>query len=154
MNLKHFFYRLIDTSEHSYKSLAEFINTHANREAKTSETILRSKFNPNSTSHYANLEDAHCLLDLAGGWPALAEYAAIRCDRVVVKLPDGGDGDMGLLDSQMKVEVARGIVSEEFMKAFADGRIDDAEWEKIKAAKYKEIASGLAWLKNVDRIRG
>lgn len=151
MKLRHFFYRIIDQSSSTYSDVAEFINL--GREAKTSAQVLTNKFNPNSDSHLPHIEECEAVLDMLGAWPALAELAAARCNRVVFSLPEADVSDVGLLDSWLVSDERRGVVSKKFRKAYEDGRISEKEFLEIEKSIHQEISAVLSFLANVERVK-
>ncbi|HEY0268066.1 MAG TPA: phage regulatory CII family protein, partial [Methyloradius sp.] len=78
---------------------------------------------------------------------------AFTLNHAAVEMPEIPDlSDMGIMDAYMEAAEADAIVVAEFRKAYADGQIDDKEFERIKAAQYEAIGKRLAWLAEIERI--
>lgn len=151
MNLRHLIYKLIKQSAFSYDDLTHYINQ--GREIKTSAQTITNKFNPNSDSHLPNIFEYEQALELMNGWQALADYAASKFNAVVVALPgETVIGDMSLLDSFLNAGVKSGIFDYEFKRAWEDGRIDPAEFARLKQHNLDLIGARLALIAQLELV--
>lgn len=143
MTIRHLTYRLVHNSEKGVPTLAS--------EMGKSHQILNNKLNVNSESHHLTIDEFETIGDFLDVNIEYATYFANKANAVVVQLPDDAPtGDMALLDSFMQCVESGGLIAKEFKKAFADGRIEEHEYEVIKKAMYDSVADQMAFLKMIE----
>lgn len=146
MTIRHLTYRLVHNSEMGVPTLAEAMGK--------SHQILNNKLNVNSDSHLLSIDEFETIGDFLDVNLEYATYFATKANAVVVQLPeDAPTGDMALLDSFMQCVESNGSIAKEFKAAFADGRIDDHEFEAIKKAMYDTVADQMAFLKMIEGVK-
>lgn len=116
------------------------------------EKVFQNKLNPNSETHYLNIDEFEMLTDFADRNLDVAEYFAQKVNAVVVKLPAGQECDMALLDVFMSVMKELGDVSSKFQQAYADGDINQFEYSDICKEIDDVVSRVLAFKEEVRRV--
>ncbi len=117
-----------------------------------SASVLNKKVKQGIESHKPLLTEAVAIQSIARDYRVL-HAMAFTLNHAAVEMPEIPDlSDMGIMDAYMEAAEADAIVVAEFRKAYADGQIDDKEFERIKAAQYEAIGKRLAWLAEIERI--
>ncbi|MGJ8619588.1 MAG: phage regulatory CII family protein [Methylophilaceae bacterium] len=145
MTIRHIVYRCVHDSEKGVPTLAS--------EMGKSYQVLLNKLNVNSESHHLTIDELELIGDFINSNIAFATYFAQKSNAVVVQLPEVEQyGDMNLLDSFMQCVESNGEIARDFKDAYADGRIDDREYQEIKASMYTSIADQIAFLKLIESL--
>ncbi|MDP3088847.1 MAG: hypothetical protein Q8M99_11760 [Methylotenera sp.] len=144
MTIKHLAYRIGHEFTGSVAGLASLMNK--------GEVVLRNKLNPNSESHFLTIQEFETMADFTQRNQDVAEYFSEKAGGVFIKLPTVPDGDMALLDLFMGAMKELGEVSAEFMKAYADGDISNAEYMKISNEIDDVLARLLEFKAAVKRV--
>ncbi len=118
------------------------------------EKVLQNKLNPNSESHFLNIDEFEMLADFTSGNKSVADYFAQKANAAVVCLPDDCvvNGDMSMLDAFMQVTMQDGTFAYEFKQAWDDGRITVAEFERLEKIQFESIGKRLALLAEIKRV--
>lgn len=95
------------------------------------EKVLQNKLNPNMDTHHMNEDDIELMLDLADANRRAAEFFAHKSNCVVIPLIDAESTDMELLDAFLNVVRDLGEFSGEFQRDWADGKIDQREFNRL-----------------------
>lgn len=147
MTIAHVAYRLAHNFNGGVVALASMMGK--------GEKVLASQLNPNTDTHHLSIESLEMMADFTNGNFDVAEYFATKANAVVVQLPNIPDlGDMGLLDGYMNIMRKFGELSARFQSAYADGDIDQREFESIAhevSAVQGELLAWQASIKNVVR---
>ncbi|HSH72364.1 MAG TPA: phage regulatory CII family protein [Methylophilaceae bacterium] len=119
-----------------------------------SANVLNKKVDPKYDTHKPLLVESVRIQAMSGDFRTLhAECAELN--HVAIKLPDIPNlSDMGLLDAYMQATEEIGKVSASFRQAYADGNINDGEYREIKAAMFQAIGKLLAFLAEIERVKG
>ena len=98
------------------------------------QTVLQHKLNPNCSTHGINADEIEQLVDFTGSNMAVAEYFAGKIGAVVVRVSDAhaAVGDIELLDEFLSLVHELGELSGEFQRSWADGRITQKEFTRIR----------------------
>lgn len=144
MTIRHLAYRIA----HSYPGSVNRLAAEMGKGVQ----VLTNKLNPNSETHHLTVDELQMIADFTGRNLEVADFFAQKADAVVVPIPEIEQGDMGLLDAYLAADVERGMISQRFMRAYADGRIDPQEFEEIKIQTFSAIAKQLAWLAEIERV--
>ncbi len=144
MTIKHLAYRFA----HEFKGGAIAL---ANMMGK-GEKVFQNKLNPNSETHFLNIDEFEMLADFADRNLDVAEFFAHKVNAVVVQLPAGQECDMALLDVFMSVMKELGEVSSKFQQAYADGVISQFEYHEICKEVDDVIARLLTFKNEVNRV--
>lgn len=117
------------------------------------DRVMASKLNPNIDTHHLTIEEFSMLADFTNTNVEVAQYFAEKQNAVVVELPAiPAGGDMGLLDNYMDIMKELGELSTEFQKDFADGNINNKEFDCI-AHQVSQVQARLsAFQYSVKRI--
>lgn len=144
MTIRHLAYRIAHDYPGTVIGLAALMGKGAQ--------VFTNKLNPNSETHHLTITELETLADFTNANTAIAEYFAAKAGAVVVPIPEVEQGDMGLLEAYMEAHAEHGEISKEFMRAYADGRIDAREFADIKEQTCHAIAKQLAWLAEIERV--
>lgn len=129
MNLTDAFYQTVHDAPGGCEALAVRLGMSAQ--------ILRNKANPNVTANKPMLDDADRIMTLTGDHRilhALANSQGHVCVRIE---EDGSASDVAILDAMTQIWAANGEIGTEVMRALDDGRIDQQEVVRIRAAIHK-----------------
>lgn len=98
--------------------------------------VLRSKVNPNCTTHHLTLAEADRIMGVTGDLRILHALAASH-GQVVIAPTKGGDCcDMAVLESVAAVWATHGTLGQAVHHALADGHLTQAEMEPVREAAY------------------
>jgi hypothetical protein len=107
-------------------------------------------------SHHMNAKVLEKMLDFVpNGNMDAAKFFAMKANATVIPIPSsmGNMGDMGLLDGFMCIVKELGEFSNEFQKAWADGRITTNEFEKVRMQAHEMIAAAQVFLERVGELK-
>jgi hypothetical protein len=129
MNVLDAFHQTVHSAPGGCEAIAVRMNLSAG--------VLRNKANPNSATNKATLEEADRLMGITGDYQMLHALAQNH-GYVCVKMEEGADAsDMAVLEMVTRVWATSGDVGAELTAALADGRITQAELERVRAAVKK-----------------
>lgn len=95
--------------------------------------VLRSKVNPNTTTHHLNLKEAVRITALTGDLRILQAFAQ-ECGHIVLAAPSGDDqhaSDMAVLEMVAAVGGSQGDLFGAIHRALADGELTPVELSAI-----------------------
>jgi ketol-acid reductoisomerase len=145
LTIKHLAYRLAHEFAGGAVALAALMGK--------GEKVLQNKLNPNSETHYLNIDELEMLADFTSGNRQVAQYFAQKTNAAVVQLPtDVMTGDMSLLDAFMDAAMQDGEFANEFKKAWSDGRITVQEFERLEKIQFESIGKRLALLAEIKQV--
>lgn len=144
MTIKHLAYRIAHEFAGSVAGLASLMGK--------GEVVLRNKLNPNSETHFLNIQEFETITDFAERNFEVAEYFASKVNAVVVQLPTLPESDMALLDLFMGAMKELGEVSAAFQKSYADGNITRKEFAEISSEIDDVLAKLLEFKAAVKRV--
>ncbi|MEO6103124.1 MAG: phage regulatory CII family protein [Pseudoxanthomonas sp.] len=101
-----------------------------------SAAILRNKVNPNNTTHHLTLSEAQKLTAITGD-ARILQASAREMGGVYLDAPTSDDAaasDMAVLELVAAVGGTQGELFTTIHQALADGRLEPAEFQRIKAA--------------------
>lgn len=110
------------------------------RDLGLNEQVFVNKMNPNNSTHHLYAEEIDPIVSLLDT-DEVAKYFASQRGMVCIKL-HGFDGlsDQALLDLLIGLEVEKSQWLDKIRQALEDGRVDRAEFAKIKK-EYEEFAA-------------
>lgn len=152
MKLRQLLHRLVDDFAGGRQIVLEAWN-FGREKNKMSEQMLNNKLNPFSESHNTNVNELELALDVVNGWHAMAEFAAQKCNAVVVVNPEIPESDMGGLDLFLSIMTASGTFAKEFQDDYADVVIDAKESARLDEKTDALIAAVLAFKAYKDTIK-
>lgn len=152
MNLRQLLQLVVNTSEVGKQAVLEAWNFDREKN-KMSEQVFNNKLNPFCESSNVNITELERALDSVNGWHSLAEFAAQKCNAVVVINPSIPESDMGGLDLFLSIMAANGAFAKEFQDDYADGIIDAAESTRLDIKTDDLIAAVLAFKAFKDQIK-
>lgn len=145
MKITHLAYRIA----HGYRGGVVALSSMMGK----NDRVMASKLNPNIDTHHLTIEELSMLADFTNTNVEVAQYFAQKQNAVVVELPAiPADGDMSLLDNYMDIMKELGELSTEFQQDFADGNINDKEFERIADQVAQVQAKLSAFQLSVKRI--
>ena len=115
-------------------------------------TVLMHKLNPNNITHGVMANEAEQIIDLTDSNLSAAEYFASKTNAVVVQLPDCNGSDEELLDAFMDVVKELGVLSAEFQRDWADGRITPVEFRRLSKEAARLQARVLGFMARVEML--
>lgn len=101
-----------------------------------SPAVLRNKVNPNNDTHHLTFAEARRISDMTGDFRMLQAWAH-EAGFLLVKAPTGSADscDMAVLEQVVGLGVANGQFMQTIHAALADGRVDQDELKRIRAAE-------------------
>lgn len=101
-----------------------------------SPAVLRNKVNPNNDTHHLTFAEARKIADMTGDFRMLQAWAH-EAGFLLVKAPTGSADscDMAVLEQVVGLGVANGQFMQTIHAALADGRVDQDELKRIRAAE-------------------
>lgn len=101
-----------------------------------SPAVLRNKVNPNNDTHHLTFAEARRISDMTGDFRMLQAWAH-EAGFLLVKAPTGSADscDMAVLEQVVGLGVANGQFMQTIHAALADGRVDESEMKRIRAAE-------------------
>jgi len=118
----------------------------------TSQNVLNKKVDPSVDTHKPLLIEAVKIQQITHDYRVLKSMA-LTLNHVAVPVPDDISlGDMGLLEAYLHTVEANGILSVNFRKAWADGNVDQQEFNQLKEDTYAVIGKQLAFLSEIERV--
>lgn len=117
-----------------------------------SAAVLRSKVNPNNTTHHLSFAEARRISGMTDDYRMLKAWAN-EAGFLLVKAPEGAadSSDMAILEQVAVMMVAQGSFAHEIHKALADGEVTQEEMLVIESLS-KAYMSCVASIKT--RMRG
>lgn len=119
---------------------------------KKNVTVLQHKLNPNCSTHGVMAEEAEQILDFSNKNFEAAEYFAAKANAVVIPLIVCDGSDMELLDGFMDVVKELGEFSAEFQRDWADGRITEKEFKRLKDEATEVQARMISLMARIERL--
>jgi hypothetical protein len=117
---------------HDYPGGSESLGPRAG----ISPAVLRNKVNPNNETHHLTLAEAVRITNLTCDVRMLQAWAH-EAGYLLVKAPNGSADscDMAVLEQVVGLGVANGQFMQTIHTALADGRVDESEMKRIRAAE-------------------
>lgn len=101
-----------------------------------SPAVLRNKVNPNNDTHHLTFAEARRITAITGDRRMLQAWAHEEGFLLVKAPAAAGDScDMAVLEQVVSLGVANGQFMQTIHSALADGRIDESEMKRIRAAE-------------------
>lgn len=117
-----------------------------------SPNVLQNKVNPNCETHHTTAEEAAQIADLAD-CDEIAKAFAARRNMVCIKVPQfDGLSDMEMLDLMLSLRREEGEWAAAIQKAFSDGSINSAEFDRIEKEFIEYQAAGLELMSRIKSI--
>lgn len=117
-----------------------------------SKNVLQKKVDPNEADHHLRLDESVKIQKFSND-KRIVKAMAQELGGVFIDLPaDEVVSDMGLLDTFLKATLHDGMFANEFQRAWADGKITQDEFKRLKARIYQLIGARLAILAEIERV--
>ncbi|MCC7006011.1 MAG: phage regulatory CII family protein [Ottowia sp.] len=117
-----------------------------------SASTLQNKLNPSQEYHKVTLKEAAMITSLTGDHRIVDAMASL-IGRVSVPVPQLGDlSDGALLDLVGNLLSKQGQMFNEFTRRYADGDIDDEDFNALDVASDRIIQCVMEWKKRVEHI--
>lgn len=145
---------VLDAAFHTAHDFPGGVPALAQRMGDVSPNVLNKKITPKIETHHLRLDESVKMQSISGDFRIL-QAMAFSLNHVAIALPDIPElGDMGLLDGYMNIMRKFGELSARFQAAYADGDIDQDEFDAIAHEVNAVQGELLAWqasIKNVVR---
>ena len=119
----------------------------------TTQGVLNSKVNPNTTTHHLSLAEAVKLIVLTGDKRILHAIAMETGDVVVEGAGELQACDMAVLESMTAVFAGAGLVGASVHTALADGRVTRKEYVAIERKAYALRQKAVALVRKLEALQ-
>jgi hypothetical protein len=115
-----------------------------------SATILRNKANPNNEANVVTIDDIERVMSLTEDYSVLHALAESH-GFVLTKLEEQPASDMGVLENVTCIWQRLGDVANEVHMTLEDGRVEQHEVERVRAAVFKAFRP---MMQLIERLNG
>jgi hypothetical protein len=112
--------------------------------------VLRNKANPNFEHNKPTLADADLVMALSGNYAVLHALAQNHGHVCIAVEGSASSSELAVLEMVTKVWSAGGEVAAEVHATLADGRVEQHEVVKVKAAAYRTIQALQAMIARLE----